>query len=99
VSCPPFFSYGTYLRKLKTPGGIDYLYYETSEMQNFEVFSSVPELDPDPYVFGPPGCESFHQRAKNCRKTLIYTVLGLLYDFLSLKNDVNVPSKRISIKT
>ncbi len=27
------------------------------------------------------------------RKTLIPTVLWLLYDFLSLKNDVNVPSK------
>jgi hypothetical protein len=27
------------------------------------------------------------------RKTLISTVFGLLYDFLFLKNDVNVPSK------
>ncbi len=31
---------------------------------------------------------------KKWRKTLISTVLWLLYDFLSLKNDVNVPSKR-----
>ncbi len=27
---------------------------------------------------------------------MIYTVLRILYDFLSLKNDVNVPSKRIN---
>ncbi len=31
--------------------------------------------------------------SKNSRKTLIPTVLWLLLDFLSLKNDVNVPSK------
>ncbi len=51
---------------------------------------------PDPYTipmfFGHPG--SFHHQAKRVRKTLISTVLWLLYDFLSLKNDVNVPSKR-----
>ncbi len=34
----------------------------------------------------------YHQ-AKIVRKTLIFTVLWLLLDFLSLKNDVNVPSK------
>jgi hypothetical protein len=34
----------------------------------------------------------YHQ-AKKVRKTLIPIVLGLLFDFLSLKNDVNVPSK------
>jgi hypothetical protein len=39
--------------------------------------------DPDP---------SGHQ-AKIERKTLIPAVLLLLFDFLSLKNDVNVPSK------
>ncbi len=57
--------------------------------------------------FGPPGSASeaviistiririlFHKQAKKLRKTLISTVLWLLYDFLSLKNDVNVPSKR-----
>ncbi len=62
----------------------------------------------DPHVFGPPGSasgsiiyfygfgsvsESFNQQAKNWRKTLISTVLWFLYDFLSLKNDVSVPSK------
>jgi hypothetical protein len=37
--------------------------------------------------------------AKIVRKTLIPTVLRLLLDFLSLKNDVNVPSKVVSRKT
>ncbi len=59
-----------------------------------------------PHVLGPPGFGSFsqrygsgsrygsfYQRAKIVRKTLIPTVLWLLLDFLSLKNDVNVPSK------
>ncbi len=55
-----------------------------------------------PYVFGPPGSGSvsprygsgnFYHHAKMVRKTLIPTVLWLLYDLLSLKNDVNVPSK------
>jgi hypothetical protein len=57
--------------------------------------------DPDPsdlYVFGPPGSGSINQRygmdpdpshlAKKVRKTLIPTVLQLLFDFLSLENDV-----------
>jgi hypothetical protein len=35
------------------------------------------------------GSGSFHQQAKIVRKTLIPTVL----EFLSLKNDLNVPSK------
>ncbi len=38
-----------------------------------------------------------HQ-AKIVRKTLIFNVLCHLYDFLSLKNDVNVPSKSNSKK-
>ncbi len=53
--------------------------------------------DPDPYVFGPPGSGfgttisqkygsgSFYRQAKIVRKTLIPTVLCLLYDFLSQK--------------
>ncbi len=53
--------------------------------------------------FGPPISGSVSQRyesgsfdhqTKIVRKTFICTVLRLLYDFLSLKNDVNVPSKR-----
>ncbi len=64
-------------------------------------------LDPDPsdpYVFVPPGSGSisqrhgsvsvsFYQPSKNRKKTLIPTVLLLHFDFLSLKKDVNVPSK------
>ena len=38
------------------------------------------------------GSGSFHQ-AKIVRKTFISTVLWLLYDFLPLETDVNVPSK------
>ncbi len=38
----------------------------------------------------PPLCSS---TAKIVRKTLIPTVLLLLFDFLSLENDGNVPSK------
>ncbi len=62
------------------------------------VTGSVGDPDPsDPYVFGPPGSGSFRQRygsgsfyhpAKIVRNTLIPTVLRLLFDFLSLKNDV-----------
>jgi hypothetical protein len=39
------------------------------------------------------GSGSFYDRAKIIRKILIPTVLRLLCDFLSLKNDVNVASK------
>ncbi len=39
------------------------------------------------------GSGSFYHHAKIVRKTLIPTVLWLLNDLLSLKNDVNVPSK------
>ncbi len=39
------------------------------------------------------GSGSFYHQAKIVRKTRILTVLWLLLDFLSLKNDVNVPSK------
>ncbi len=64
---------------------------------------SVVDSPPDPYVFGPPGSVpvhhylygsgSFNHQAKIVRKTLISTVFLLLYDFLSLKSDLNVPSK------
>jgi hypothetical protein len=54
---------------------------------------SVPDPDPNAHVFGPPGSGPFYHQAKIVKKTLIPTVLQLLLDFLSLKNDVNVPSK------
>jgi hypothetical protein len=41
----------------------------------------------------------FHHLANIVRKTLISTVLRFLFDFLSLKNDVNVPSKSNIRKT
>jgi hypothetical protein len=64
---------------------------------------STSVADLDPRVFGPPGSGSLNQRcgsgsgsfyhlAKIVRKTLICTVL-CLFEFLSLKNDVNVPPK------
>jgi hypothetical protein len=57
-------------------------------------------VDPDPYVFGTPGSGSgsisqrygsvsFYHQAKIVRKPWFL----LFSDFLSLKNDVNVPSK------
>jgi hypothetical protein len=68
-----------------------------------------PDPNPDPsypYVFGPLGSGSgsisqrywsrsgsFYHQAKIVRKILIPTVVRLLFNFLSLKNDVNVPSK------
>ncbi len=57
--------------------------------------NSVADLytnqDPsDPYVLEPSGSGSFYHKAKIVRKTLIPTVLLLLFDFLSLKN---VPPK------
>jgi hypothetical protein len=69
------------------------------------LITSVPD-PPDPHVFGPQGSGSgstsqrygsgsgfFYHKAKIVGKTLISTVLWLFFDFLSLKNDVKVPSK------
>jgi hypothetical protein len=61
-----------------------------------------------PYVFGTPGSGSispsygsgsgsFYHQTKIIRKTWIPTAWWLLYDILSLKNDVNVPSKSINV--
>ncbi len=68
---------------------------------------SDADPDPsDPYVLGPPGSGSgsisqrhgsgsgsFYHKGKIVRQTLIPTVLLLLFYFLYLKNDLNVPSK------
>jgi hypothetical protein len=70
---------------------------------------SVPDPDPpDPHVFGPPGTGSgsisqmFGSGSGSISQmyesgsgffNMIPTVLGLLLDLLSLKNDVNVRSK------
>ncbi len=77
--------------------------------------TSVADPNPDPsdsHVFGLPGsgsgsssqrygsgAGSFYHQAKIVRKTLIPTVLWLLFDFLSLKNDLNVPLKSNKQKT
>jgi hypothetical protein len=56
--------------------------------------SPKPDPDPqDPHVLRPPGSGSFSHQSKIVRKTLIPSVLWLLLDFLSMKNDVNVTSK------
>jgi hypothetical protein len=55
---------------------------------------SVADPDPpEPHVFGPPGSGSFYHHAKIVRITLIPNVCDFFLTFLSLKNDVNVPSK------
>ncbi len=54
--------------------------------------TSVADPDPIPldlYVFGTPG--SFYHQTNIVRKTLIPSVLLLLFDFLSLKNYENMP--------
>jgi hypothetical protein len=55
----------------------------------------VGESDP----FGPPGSGFCYRQAKIVRKNLISHVLRLLYDYLSLKNYVNVASKSNKQKT
>jgi hypothetical protein len=66
------------------------------------VFFSV--ADPDPHVFGPPGsgsgstCQrygsgSFYRHAKIVKKNLDSYYFVTLFEFLSLKNDLNVASK------
>jgi hypothetical protein len=64
-------------------------------------------LHQDLYVFGPPGFGSgiylygfgsFHQQGQKWRKTLMCPVLWILYDFLFLKNDVNVILKRNKLR-
>ncbi len=65
-----------------------------------------PCVPGDPWVLGPPGSGSVSQRygsrfgsgsfnhqAIIVRKGSVFAVFWLLYNFLSVKNDVNVPSK------
>jgi hypothetical protein len=69
---------------------------------NWTVRNSVPDPNPDPpdpHVFGPPGSGSFYHHAKIVRIGNIDSYYFVtLFDFLSLKNDVNVPSKSNSRK-
>ncbi len=62
------------------------------QVSSTSVADPEPNPDPDSHVFGPPSPGSFYHKAKIVRKTLISTVLRLLFDFLSLKNYVSVPS-------
>jgi hypothetical protein len=55
------------------------------------MFLGVP--DPDPVVRRTDPDPALDHQAKIVRKTLIPTVLWLLYNFLSLKNYVNLASK------
>jgi hypothetical protein len=101
------------LRKESTPGEL-LMQVRGGEISRFSSLcyltwsatSNVPDLEPDPdmYVLRPRGSGSviylfgsgsFHQQTKKLGKTLI---LWLLCDFVSLKNDVNVPSKRFKLK-
>jgi hypothetical protein len=50
--------------------------------------SSVVEPDPSLFV----RIQTVHHQAKKCKKTHDFSCLCLLYDFLSSKTDVNVPS-------
>ncbi len=94
-SAPPAPPWGSSHLGVRKPSG---------EQYQGKPSGSVEDPSPDPSVFGSSGFVSISQRygsgygsfyhqAKIVRKTLISTVLWLLYAFLSLKNDVNVPSK------
>jgi hypothetical protein len=66
--------------------------------QNLVLLASVANHDPnpDPHVFWPPGSGSgsYYEICKNSKKNLDSDYFVTLFDFLSLKNDVNVASKR-----
>jgi hypothetical protein len=55
------------------------------QIRGIRMFLGLLGPDPDPSI-------TIHQ-SKILRKTLISTALRLLFDFLSLKNDVHEPSK------
>jgi hypothetical protein len=56
-----------------------------------------PNPDPDPHVFGPPDplvwSRILLSSCKNSKKNIDSYYFVTLFDFLSLKNDVNVASK------
>jgi hypothetical protein len=49
-------------------------------------------LDPDPLVRGTDPAPDPSVTKQNSKEAVFPTVFLFLYDFLSLKNDVNVPS-------
>ena len=70
------------------------------ENRKFPELQTSSVADPDPHVFGLSGSTSqrygsgsFYHHAKIVRKTLIPNIFVTLFEFLSLKNDVNVALK------
>jgi hypothetical protein len=59
------------------------------------MFLGLQDPDPDPLVRGmdPLRIWILLSSCKNSKKNLDYFFFVTLFDFLSLKNDVNVPSK------
>jgi hypothetical protein len=57
------------------------------------MFLDLVDLDPKFICTDPDPVLSINKQTK-IKKNLDFSCFGLLYDFLSLKNDVNVPSKR-----
>jgi hypothetical protein len=61
-------------------------------IRRIRMFLGLLDPDPDP-CSQRYGSGSFYHQSKIVRKTLISTPLWLLFDFLALEIDVNVPSK------
>ncbi len=74
---------------------VSFQLWPVSRIHRIRIFLSLLDPDQDPIVRGTDPDPSIIKQ----RKTLIPTVLLLLYDFFSLKNDVNVASKSTKQKT
>jgi hypothetical protein len=75
---------------LVTGEGITLFFFYTNGQEKSTVAPPRSESVNQRYGYG---SGSFYHQAKIVRRTLIPTVLWLLYDFLTLKYDVNVPLK------
>ncbi len=62
------------------------------------MFLGLPGLDPIVRGMDPDPDPSIVSSSKNSKKNLDCYYFATLFDFLSLKNDVNVPSKSIKHK-
>ncbi len=67
-------------------------YIPMLQIRRLRTFLGLLDLDPDPLVRGTDQDPSIIKQ-KVVRNTLIPAVFRLLYDFLSLKHYVNIPSK------
>ncbi len=72
-------------------GGIKCMSISVFRIRRILKFLGLP--DPDTLVRGTDPDPDHSTSSKNSKKTFISTVLCLIYDFLSLKNDLIVPSK------